>query len=201
MKIVEINCKKELDVDAETAWWNQWDHEHFTEAHEGFKQTQVFYEDEKCAVMFLEVTLPIINFLKLGSLHFMVQKDKDNMLSFSNFLGCPSITHITIKETKKNFCEFNMNYKFLLTGWKILLSPLIKYLAPKWNERSWKEDLPLKQRRFFMKKKKFVDFKGISEIDEETIRKKMSFKLPLKKLNNSKVLEYFNKYFKNHKYH
>ena len=29
MKIVEINCKKELNVDSDTAWWNQWDHEHF----------------------------------------------------------------------------------------------------------------------------------------------------------------------------
>jgi len=127
----------------------------------------------------------------------MVQKDEENMLSFSNFLGCPSVTHITIRETRKEFCEFNMNYKFLLSGWKIILAPIIKFLAPKWNERSWQEDLPLKQRRFFMKKKNFIDFKGIS--NDKIINNKILFKLPLRKINDSKVYEYLNKYFKNHK--
>ncbi len=90
-----------------------------------------------------------------------------------------------------------MNYKFLLSGWKIILTPIIKFLAPKWNERSWQEDLPLKQRRFFMKKKNFYDFKGIS--NGKIINNNTSFKLPLRKINDSKVFEYLNKYFKNHK--
>ncbi len=74
MKIVEINCKKELNVDSDTAWWNQWDHEHFSVAHEGFKQAQVFYEDKNCAVVYLEITLPIISFFKMGSLTFYGSK-------------------------------------------------------------------------------------------------------------------------------
>jgi hypothetical protein len=199
MKIVEVNCIKKLNVDAATAWWNQWDHEHFSVAHEGFKQTQVFYEDDRCAAVYLEITLPILSFFKMGSLHFMVQKDDENMLSFSNFLGCPSVTHITIKEIEKDFCEFNMNYKFLLGGWKVILAPIIKFLAPKWNERSWKEDLPLKQRRFFIKRKNFIDFKGITVNDKKIVNEKMPLNLPQKKMKESKVFEYLNKYFKNYK--
>jgi hypothetical protein len=199
MKLVEVNCKKKLNVDSKTAWWNQWDHEHFSEAHIGFKETQVFYEDNKCAVVYLKISLPIISFFSLSSLHFMVQKDENNMIAFSNFLGCPSVTQITIVETKKDFCEFNMNYKFFLSGWQVLLAPIISYLAPKWNERSWVEDLPLKERRFLLQKKNFIDFYGTSLNENKKSVKNLNFSLPVKKLNNSKVLNYLNKYLRNYK--
>ena len=199
MKLIEVNCKKELNVDSKTAWWNQWDHEHFSEAHKGFKETQVFYEDSKCAVVYLKISLPLIKFFTFSSLHFMVQKDENTMLAYSNFLGCPSVTEITIKETKKDFCEFNMNYKFFLSGWQIMLGPLIKFLAPKWNERSWLEDLPLKKRRFFIQKKNFIDFFGTTTNEEKNSIKNLNFELPLKKLKDSRVLKYYNKYLKNGK--
>ena len=68
----------------------------------------------------------------------------------------------SIKEDKKKSSILTMNYKFYLEGWSILLAPLLKILIPRWNEKVWKEDFPVKIRRQKVLSMNFKDFISVN---------------------------------------
>ena len=68
----------------------------------------------------------------------------------------------------------------------ILIDPIIKYLIPKWNERTWQEDLPLKLRRQKVKRMNFKDFKGLpNKIKDRRFTGPIDFKLPINRLRKT----------------
>ena len=89
----------------------------------------------------------------------------------------------------KNKCLVEVNYKFKFTGLRILLYPLIKFLIPRWNKRTWNEDLPLKLRRQKIKRMNFKDFKGLpKKLKDRKFSGLIDFRLPIKRLRKNDSL-------------
>ena len=82
-----------------------------------------------------------------------------------------------------------MNYKFYLNGWRKILKPFLKIMIPKWNEKVWLEDYPVKIRRQMVLDMNFKDFKGLpKEINSRKLEKNDNnnlFKLPIPRPKNS----------------
>lgn len=78
-----------------------------------------------------------------------------------------------------------MNYIWHLEGLKILLYPVLKILIPIWNEKVFKEDLPLKIRRQKVIDLNFKDFKGMPSKINERKNGTYDFILPIPRLVSS----------------
>ena len=64
--------------------------------------------------------------------------------------------------------------------------PILKFLVPKWNEKVWLEDLPIKLRRQKVIDMNFKDFIGLPEdINERVFKGNRDLKLPIPRLLNS----------------
>ena len=69
-----------------------------------------------------------------------------------------------------------------------IVKPFLKIMIPKWNEKVWLEDLPIKIRRQKVLNMNFKDFKGLPEKINEREKIKdenYSFKLPIPRPINS----------------
>ena len=91
----------------------------------------------------------------------MVQHDDDTLFTYAVQMGVISKTTITVNSKTNTSCEIIMNYKFFLNGWRKILKPFLKIMIPKWNEKVWLEDYPIKIRRQKVVDMNFKDFKGL----------------------------------------
>ena len=104
----------------------------------------------------------------------------DNITSFKH----ASLSTASYKDIGKNKCQVNVNYKFKFSGIQIFFYPLIKFLVPRWNDRTWKEDLPLKLRRQKVLRMNFKDYRGLPDkIKDRKFSGIIDFKLPIKRLH------------------
>ncbi len=192
MKIIEINCQQETDCSLAVGMWNYLDHEHVTEVHEGFVESQVIYESGDIVMAVNKMKAPILSFFKVNNVGMTVKKDENTLLCFSTMPGMTVKTTINITETQKDHTVYKMKYEFMLIGWKEFFAPLIKiYLnkkVPIWNERQWQEDLPLKSRRQKVLKMGFKDFHGLpAKISDRYYDGPFECKIPVPRLPGSPV--------------
>jgi len=132
------------------------------------------------------MALPLLPFLKINTLDMTVLKDKNTVLTYGFQYGIPSLTVAKYKEISKDKCSVEVNYKFQFIGFGILLYPIIKFLVPKWNKKTWNEDLPLKLRRHKVQKLNFKDYKGLpKKIRDRKFTGQIDFKLPFKRLQKA----------------
>jgi hypothetical protein len=133
--------------------------------------------------------IPLIPFFSIGTVDLTALKDKNTVLTYGFQFEIPSLTTTKYNEISKNRCLVETNYKFKFTGLQILLYPLIKFLIPRWNERTWNEDLPLKLRRQKVKKINFKDFKRLpKKMKDRKLSSKDEFRLPIKRLRKNDSL-------------
>ena len=133
-----------------------------------------------------KIKVPFFPFLSFKTPIFMVQHDEDTLLTYAIMWGITSLTKIKIKEIDKNFSEITMNYIWHLEGFKVALYPILKILIPIWNEKVFKEDLPIKIRRQKMIDLNFKDFKGLPLDISQRANGKYTFKLPIPRIVSSK---------------
>lgn len=189
-RIIDITCRQEAPCSAAVGRWNYWDHEHLTVLHGGHKDAQVLYETPDLVVMLLKPRLPIFSFVSFTTVQTMVQKDANTIVCYDVLFGIPSVTTITITEPRKDFSVYEMNYKFFLSGWRVLLAPLLRRVARIWNERVWQEDLPAKLRRQKVLRMNFKDFRGLPENSaDREYSGPLDTELPVKRLPGSPVDE------------
>lgn len=184
MKILDITFKRKVNCSASVCKWNHWDHDHINYTHKGsYNESEIFYEDDRVALTYHSLKIPLIPFLKISTLDMTVLKDKNTVCTYGFQLGIPSLTSATYTDIGKDKCLVVTNYKFKFTGLQILIYPLIKFLVPKWNKRTWYEDLPLKQRRQKIKRMNFKDFRGLpKKIKDRKFKGAIPFKLPITRL-------------------
>jgi len=187
MKILDVTYKRKVDCSSNVCMWNHWDHDHINYTHEGiYNESQIFYEDDRVVLFFHKLSVPLIPFLKVGTLDMTALKDKNTVVTYGFQFGIPSLSTAKYTDIGKDKCLVEVNYKFKFTGLKIILYPLIKYLIPKWNERTWQEDLPLKLRRHKVKKMNFKDFVGLPKKKKDRrFNGKTDFKLPISRLKKA----------------
>lgn len=179
-KVLEIEIKKNIECSADIAWWNYWDHEHLDVIHDGYKKSDIMYDKSNYLFRIDSIKVPLIPFLSFKTPIFMVQHDRNTLYTFAIQFGVSSKTTIKIFSLTDRSCEITMNYKFYFEGWKFILKPLIKYLIPKWNEKVWMEDLPVKLRRQKVLDLNFKDFVGLPNNIEDRFTKNIyDLKLPI----------------------
>tara|TARA_B100001123_G_C15237843_1_gene997897 strand:+ start:706 stop:1326 length:621 start_codon:yes stop_codon:yes gene_type:complete len=187
MKILSSTFKRKVNCSASVCLWNHWDGDHINYTHKGiYSESEIFYEDDRVILFFHSLKVPLIPFLKISTVDMTVLKDKNTVCTYGFQFGIPSLSTAKYKDIAKDKCLVEVNYKFKFSGLKILLYPLIKYLIPKWNERTWKEDLPLKLRRQKVKRMNFKDYRGLpNKIKDRKFSGQIDFKLPISRLRKS----------------
>ena len=189
--ILEVEIKKEIKCSKEVALWNYWDHEHLDVIHDGYKDSNILY-DKNNFMFRIDNIKVFIPFLKFLTPIFMVQHDENTIINFAVQMGVISKTTITTKKLTESSCQITMNYKFYLNGWRKILRRILKIMIPKWNEKVWLEDLPVKLRRQKVLEMNFKDFKGLPKKISQRLKSKddnISFKLPIPRpLNSSRDL-------------
>ena len=187
MKILDVTIKRKANCSASVCKWNHWDHDHINYTHKGsYNESEIFYEDDRVVLFFHRMKIPLIPFLRVNTVDMTALKDKNTVVTYGFQLGIPSLSTATYKEISKDKCLVVVNYKFKFTGLQILLYPLIKFLIPKWNKRTWYEDMPLKLRRQKIKRMNFKDFRGMpNKIKDRKFSGPIDFKLPIRRLSKS----------------
>jgi hypothetical protein len=185
--ILEINVKKIIECSKEVAFWNYWDHEHLDVVHSGYKKSDILYDRENYLFRLDLIKIPFIPFIKFTTPIFMVQHDKNKLLTFATQFGVISKTTITIRSLETSKSEITMNYKFYLNGWRKILKPILKRLIPIWNEKVWKEDYSVKIRRQKILDMNFRDFIGLPDLIKDRISngETKELKLPIPRPKNS----------------
>ena len=194
MKILNITFKRKVNCSASICLWNHWDHDHINYTHKGtYSNSEIFYEDDRVMLLFHSLKIPLIPFLKVNTIDMTVLKNRNTVCTYGFQFGIPSLSTAKYKDISKDKCLVEVNYKFKFTGLKILLYPLIKFLIPRWNERTWNEDLPLKLRRQKVKRLNFKDFKGLpKKMRDRKFTGPIDFKLPISRLqkNDNKLTKH-----------
>ena len=194
MKILSRTFKRRVNSSLNVCLWNHWDCDHINYVHKGFyTQSEIFYEDDRFVLIFHSLKVPLIPFLKISTIDVTVLKDKNTVCTYGFQFGIPSLSTAKYKEIAKDKCLVEVNYKFKFTGLNILFYPLIKYLIPRWNERTWNEDLSLKLRRQKVIRMNFKDFRGLpKKIKERKFLGPIDFKLPITRLkkNDNKLTKH-----------
>lgn len=166
MELLEFRFHKEIESGREAVLWNYWDHEHLDVVHKkSFTDIKIFYEDSKMAIMLTTFRLPIFKFIKNTGMSTYVFHEKYKFSDFQMLLfGIPFCSTITLHEITSSRCKIEMHYRYYLSSWKKwVFKPVLKIMAPKWNQQFWDEDLSLKLRRQKVMESGFKDFNGLPE--------------------------------------
>lgn len=190
MKIVERKFVRRVPVSEAVGWWNQWDHEHTMVVHgESWLEGRLLHEDERTCIALVTIRVPIFSFLTSTAMNVNLKYDAHTMYTINlGLFGIPSITKIVMEEDPPDQLTHHTTYTFFLRGWRRLLAPLLPSMMTRWNERVWREDLPLKLRRQKMLRHGFRDFVGLPEkIVDRRYDGPLECMLPIKRLPDSPI--------------
>ena len=194
MKILDVTFKRKVNCSTNVCLWNHWDGDHINYIHGGmYNETEIFYEDDRVVLFYHKLKIPLIPFIKISTIDMTALKDKNTVCTYGFQFGIPSLSTAVYKDVGKDKCSVTVNYKFKFTGLQILLYPLIKFLLPKWNNRTWHEDLPLKLRRQKITRLNFKDYKGLPvNTKDRKFLGPVNFKLPIRRLkkNDNKLIKH-----------
>lgn len=190
MKIITREFVREVDAGRAAVLWNYWDHEHLVVVHGNYTDAKILYEDDRMAALLLSYRLPVLSFLISHSLNIMIQRSPEVIKAINiGLFGVPIITTIRVTEDRRDHSRIRIRYRFFLPGWRVLLAPFIARMVPRWNERVWEEDLPLKVRRQKVLRLGFRDFYGLPERVADRVNEgELTFtRLPLSRLTEVNV--------------
>lgn len=190
MKIITREFVRDVDAGRAAVLWNYWDHEHLVVVHGNYTDAKIIYEDERMAALLLSYRLPLFRFVVSHSLNIMVQRSADVIKAINiGLFGVPILTTIRVTEDRRDHSVIHIRYRFFLLGWRVMLAPFIERMVPRWNERVWQEDLPLKVRRQRVLRLGFQDFYGLPERVEDRVNAgELTFtRLPLSRLKEVNV--------------
>ena len=188
MKVVEIKYQNEAECAASVAIWNYCDLEHFIPVHKGWSDFTTLYESADTISFLGTMKFPFLP--SVHSLIVQVRHDDNTLKVINSMLGIPVLSTIKVTEIRKDYSAFEMNYKFMFMGWKELLlpivEPILRRLVVFWNDRQWREDLPVKLRRQKVLRLGFKDFKGLPDkISERHYDGPIKNSLPVPRLKDS----------------
>ena len=190
MKVVEIKYQNEAECSASVAIWNYYDLEHFIPVHKGWGEFITLYESADTISFLGTMKSPFLPFLTVNSLVVQVRHDDNTLKVINTMLGVSVLSTIKITEIRKDYSAFEMSYKFIFMGWREFLlpavEPILRRLVVFWNDRQWREDLPVKLRRQKVLRLGFKDFKGLPDkISERHYDGPIKNSLPVPRLKDS----------------
>ena len=159
--IISSSVVRRVAASVEVVQWNYTDVEHLEFVHGGYKDSRILYENGLTSLMRIKTAVPTLRFLKIPTLVFVDFPAPLVQVTYASQMGIISRTTVTLNDVSKSETEVTVDYEFELSGWRTLLAPVLRRLIPKWNEKVWDEDLPLKLRREFVRSLGFIDFAGV----------------------------------------
>lgn len=186
MKPFTLTVEKVEACSPATAAWNYWDLEHSPFIHSGFVKSQVLYDCAEATVLWVEIRLPFLGFLKSGAMHVLTRPSEFEFVAFSRFFGAPSRTTYTLTPEPGGGTRYRIEYLMDLPRWMAVLRPFLPALLRRWNDRVWDEDVPLRRRRELVMGWGFRDFHGLPERPEDRVRAPAApVKVPLARAGGS----------------
>lgn len=183
--ILEKEYTNIIECSPTVIWWNYWDLDHLDVVHPGYVASKILFEKDNVSLQYHTLSIPLIPFLRVKTMDFSVQVDNTRMENYAFLFNVPIKTTVTVEQLDEKKSKIIVNYKFELTGWKKLFSPILNHLIPKWNERVWMEDLPIKLRRQKALELGFKDWIGLPLKVSERHGEIPELKLPIKRFKNS----------------
>ena len=199
-KILKISFTKHAQCEPEVNIWNIFDIEHPPFMHgkrkhgDGMDPSAILFEKDNFNITLDTQRLPFLTFIKRQSIMFHYADIENNTVyQYSSFHGILIAQKYTaeicsdIKDQKDVLSKFDVNIAFHLEGWKIILSPLIRWYASKWLTQTWVEDLEMKERRQKFIDLGFQDMKGVPASLSQRIGKKQFLNLPLPRADEKMI--------------
>jgi hypothetical protein len=151
--ILKIKLKKIIKCSPEINVWNIFDAEHPPFIHgrrkygDGMDPSFILFELKNINISLDTQKFPFFSFIKRKSIMFHYAADDNSVLQYSSFWGVPIVQRYEAKELENGFTEFEINIAFYLSGfWRLFRYP-IKVYVNSWLEKTWLEDLVMKERR------------------------------------------------------
>jgi len=161
--VLEVVCTQSINSHPEVLVWNYLDGEHLTYVHGGYRKAEVLFEDGRNSLTQTTTSVPGLRWLGVNTVLYVCAVSANCQITYAKQFGIWSRTTISSSLiSEPDFFELTMKYEFYLTGWRKLLLPLLRNRIPVWNETVWREDVPLKERRYWTRKNGFRDFAGLN---------------------------------------
>jgi hypothetical protein len=91
MKMMRREFVREVPISAAVGWWNQWDHEHSMVVHgESWLDGHMLYEDERTALAFVTIRVPVFSFLRSSAMNVNLKYDANTMYTSGCSASRPS---------------------------------------------------------------------------------------------------------------
>jgi len=173
-KILKVKLEKYSNTPSEISVWNIFDNEHGHHIHnkreygDGMDISQIMIEDKNFCLEIAQQRMPIFSFIKRKSVLFHFVDNDNSVYQWSCFWGIPIAQKFSVaKESKNGLYKHTLQYAFELSGVMKFFSKLIEKYAKKWMEKTWKEDLVMKERYFKFLTHGFKNMRGLPEKIED----------------------------------
>lgn len=177
-KVLSLKFEKQVPCSADVLLWNYWDGEHLEPVHGGYKYAYILYQGPRFTLCLFGTRAPLIP-ITVPTLAFVIQNKKYEQLTYAIQLILLSKTTINIYKTGDRKCTVNVHYQMILPKLLRFLYRPLRTMVPKWFERVYNEDLPLRIRRQRVLDAGFVDYVGMQKNTKSKSNKPYEFKFPL----------------------
>lgn len=185
-----LKCKREMDCPKEIVMWNYYDHEHLVGTHyKYYNSARVLAERDDWALVYRKMKMPFLPFHCSGiALQFM---DGNVMKTFhKDSIGFLLEMEVHFKDLPNNRSLMTVIYKINTHPVFKLFEPIFQKLFQGWFEATWREDAPMRLRRWKVHQLGFKDFSGIDYINKKLPKpeqmeiKKYEFNPPIKSFSS-----------------
>ena len=155
----------EMDCPKEVVMWNYYDHEHLVGTHFKFyNRARVLAERGNWSLVLRSKRMPLLPFYTSGTgFQYM---DGNTMKSFhKDSLGFMLRMEADFKGLPNDRSSVTVTYRIDTHPFFKLFEPFFKKLFKRWFWATWKEDAPMRLRRWKVHKLGFKDFSGVEYIN------------------------------------
>lgn len=192
---MRLQCVGEMDCPKEVVIWNYFDHEHLVGTHHTYyNKARILAERDDWALVYREGNMPILG-IPISGMGFQYM-DGNCMKTFhKDSIGFLLEQETYFEDLPNERSKVTVIYKINVPAFLKFLEPLFKWFFTSWFHNVWKEDAPMRLRRWKVHKLGFKDFYGIDYINKKLPKPekinypKYEFKPPIKTFSSIKTVD------------
>ena len=119
--VLEVEIRKNIHCSKDVALWNYWDTEHLDVVHDGYKESDILYDNNNFMFKWNNIKIPFP--FQAQTPLFMVQHDENTLYVYAISVNYYIKNFYYYKIVTTSSCEITMNYKFYLNEWRKILKP------------------------------------------------------------------------------
>lgn len=167
-----LKCEGEMDCPKEVVMWNYYDHEHLVGTHyKYYNKARVIAEEGSWALVYRKMKMPFLPFHCSG---IALQRMEGDVMKtcHKDSVGFMLEMEVHFKDLPNDRSHMTVIYKINTHPFFNLFEPFFQKLFKGWFEEVWKEDAPMRLRRWKVYKLGFKDFHGIDYINKRLSKPK-----------------------------